>query len=135
VITEAAGPGISLVPRKLRHTFVALLSAHGVPVSAIALLAGHNQTATTEPVYRHQIVPAPIAAPRSWIRSLAIPVERVGSRFPVDLLKSPVQIFGRAGIVLVQQAIQCVCPRQESIFFDLCPHDQLPGRKALRALR
>jgi hypothetical protein len=32
--------------------------AHGVPVEAIALLAGHNQTATTELVYRHQIVPA-----------------------------------------------------------------------------
>jgi hypothetical protein len=27
-------------------------------VEAIALLAGHNQTATTELVYRHQIVPA-----------------------------------------------------------------------------
>jgi hypothetical protein len=32
--------------------------ARGVPVEAIALLAGHNQTATTELVYRHQIVPA-----------------------------------------------------------------------------
>ena len=28
------------------------------PVEAIALLAGHNQTSTTELVYRHQIVPA-----------------------------------------------------------------------------
>ena len=43
---------------ELRHTFVSLLSAHGVPVEAIALLAGQNQTATTELVYRHQIVPA-----------------------------------------------------------------------------
>ena len=57
-ITEAAGLGSSWVPRELRHTFVSLLSAHGVPVEAIALLAGHNQTATTELVYRHQIVPA-----------------------------------------------------------------------------
>ena len=40
------------------RTFVSLLSAHGVPVEAIALLAGHNQTSTTELVYRHQIVPA-----------------------------------------------------------------------------
>ena len=47
------------VPRELRHTFVSLLSARGVPVEAIALLAGHNQTATTELIYRHQIVPAP----------------------------------------------------------------------------
>lgn len=58
VITEAAGLGVAWVPRELRHTFVSLLSAHGVPVEAIALLAGHNQTATTELVYRHQIVPA-----------------------------------------------------------------------------
>jgi integrase len=57
-ITEAAGLGKAWVPRELRHTFVSLLSAHGVPVEAIALLAGHNQTATTELVYRHQIVPA-----------------------------------------------------------------------------
>jgi integrase len=58
VITEAAGLGTGWVPRELQHTFVSLLSAHGVPVEAIALLAGHNQTATTELVYRHQIVPA-----------------------------------------------------------------------------
>ncbi len=57
-ITSAAGLGTTWVPRELRHTFVSLLSAHGVPVEAIALLAGHNQTATTELVYRHQIVPA-----------------------------------------------------------------------------
>jgi integrase len=58
VVTEAAGLGRAWVPRELRHTFVSLLSAHGVPVEAIALLARHNQTATTELVYRHQIVPA-----------------------------------------------------------------------------
>jgi integrase len=58
VITVAAGLGTTWVPRELRHTFVSLLSAHGVSVEAIALLAGHNQTATTELVYRHQIVPA-----------------------------------------------------------------------------
>ena len=58
VITEAASLGKTWVPRELRHTFVSLLSAHGVPVEAIALLAGHQQTATTELVYRHQIVPA-----------------------------------------------------------------------------
>ena len=57
-ITESAGLGSTWVPRELRHTFVSLLSAHGVPIEAIALLAGHNQTATTELVYRHQIVPA-----------------------------------------------------------------------------
>ncbi len=56
VITEAARLGTTWVPRELRHTFVPLLSAHGVPVEAIALLAGHNQPATTGLVYRHQIV-------------------------------------------------------------------------------
>ena len=55
--SEAYGR-VSRVSRELRHTFVSLLSVHGVPVEAIALLAGHNQTATTELVYRHQIVPA-----------------------------------------------------------------------------
>ncbi len=58
MITEAAGLGGTWAPRELRHTFVSLLSAHGVPVEAIALLAGHNQASTTELVYRHQIVPA-----------------------------------------------------------------------------
>jgi len=57
-ITEDAGLGTGWVPREMRHTFVSLLSARGVPVEAIALLAGHNQTATTELVYRHQIIPA-----------------------------------------------------------------------------
>jgi integrase len=57
-ITEDAGLGTEWVPREMRHTFVSLLSARGVPVEAIALLAGHNQTSTTELVYRHQIVPA-----------------------------------------------------------------------------
>jgi integrase len=57
-ITEDAGLGTGWVPREMRHTFVSLLSARGVPVEAIALLAGHNQTTTTELVYRHQIVPA-----------------------------------------------------------------------------
>jgi integrase len=56
-ITESAGLGTTWVPPELRHTFVSLLSAYGVPVETIALLAGHNQTATTELVYRHQIVP------------------------------------------------------------------------------
>jgi integrase len=58
VVTEDAGLGTGWVPREMRHTFVSLLSARGVPVEAIALLAGHNQTATTELAYRHQIVPA-----------------------------------------------------------------------------
>jgi integrase len=42
----------------MRHTFVSVLSANGVPVADIALLAGHDRTATTELVYRHEIRPA-----------------------------------------------------------------------------
>ena len=57
-VTEAAGLGKEWVPRELRHSFVSLLSAHDVPVEAIALLAGHKHTATTELIYRHQLVPA-----------------------------------------------------------------------------
>ena len=57
-ITVAAGLGPNWVPREMRHTFVSVLSASGVPVESIALLAGHDRTATTELVYRHEIRPA-----------------------------------------------------------------------------
>jgi site-specific recombinase XerD len=57
-ITEKAGLGQDWVPREMRHTFVSVLSANGVPVESIALLAGHDRTATTELVYRHEIRPA-----------------------------------------------------------------------------
>ncbi len=56
-ITEAAGLGIGWAPRDLRHTFVSLMSADGVPIEEIARLAGHNRTATTELVYRHELRP------------------------------------------------------------------------------
>ena len=44
VITEKAGLGEDWVPREMRHTFVSVLSANGVPVESIALLAGHDRT-------------------------------------------------------------------------------------------
>ena len=56
-ITETAGLGTGLAPRDLRHTFVSLMSAGGVPIEEIARLAGHNRTATTELVYRHELRP------------------------------------------------------------------------------
>jgi integrase len=56
-IAEAAGLGTGLAPRDLRHTFVSLMSADGVPIEEIARLAGHNRTATTELVYRHELRP------------------------------------------------------------------------------
>ena len=52
-ITEAAGLGLGWAPRDMRHTFVSLMSADGVPIEEIARLAGHNRTATTELVYRN----------------------------------------------------------------------------------
>jgi integrase len=57
-LTEKAGLGPEWAPREMRHTFVSLLSANGVPVESIALLAGHDRTTTTELVYRHEIRPA-----------------------------------------------------------------------------
>ena len=56
-ITEAAGLGKGWAPLDLRHTFVSLMSADGVPVEEIARLAGHSRTATTELVYRHELRP------------------------------------------------------------------------------
>ena len=56
-LTEIAGLGTGWAPRDLRHTFVSLMSADGVPIEEIARLAGHNRTATTELVYRHELRP------------------------------------------------------------------------------
>ena len=40
------------------------MSADGVPIEEIARLAGHNRTATTELVYRHELGPSSPQAPR-----------------------------------------------------------------------
>jgi integrase len=58
LVTVKAGLGKDWVPREMRHTFVSVLSANDVAVESIARLAGHEQTATTELVYRHEIRPA-----------------------------------------------------------------------------
>jgi site-specific recombinase XerD len=57
-ITKEAGLGEDWVPRELRHTFVSILSAGGVPVEEIARMAGRKQTSTTELVYRRELRPA-----------------------------------------------------------------------------
>lgn len=44
-------------PRELRHSFVSLLSDNGVSIEDIARLVGHDGTAVTEEVYRHQLRP------------------------------------------------------------------------------
>jgi len=56
-ITQAAGLGDEWVPRELRHTFVSIMSADGVPIEEIARLAGHQKTSTTELVYRRELRP------------------------------------------------------------------------------
>ena len=57
-LTEKAELGKAWAPREMRHTFVSVLSANGVPLESIALLAGHDRTSTTELVYRHELRPA-----------------------------------------------------------------------------
>jgi len=44
-------------PRELRHSFVSLLSDHGITVEEISRLVGHKSTVVTELVYRKQIRP------------------------------------------------------------------------------
>ncbi len=56
-ITKAAGLGRDWVPRELRHTFVSIMSAGGVPVEEIARVAGYRQASTTELVYRRELRP------------------------------------------------------------------------------
>ena len=58
VITRAAGLGEEWAPRELRHSFVSILSAHGVRIEDISDLVGHSGTTVTESVYRHEIRPA-----------------------------------------------------------------------------
>lgn len=57
-IAKAAGlVAEDWTPRELRHSFVSLLSDHKVPIEVISRLVGHNNTKTTELIYRHQIRP------------------------------------------------------------------------------
>jgi len=53
-------PGIvpeEWTPRDLRHSFVSILSEHGLPIEEISRLMGHSGTAVTELVYRHELRP------------------------------------------------------------------------------
>lgn len=52
---ELAGIGGDWHPHELRHTFVSVLSAHGVSIDEIADAAGHINATVTRTVYRHQI--------------------------------------------------------------------------------
>ncbi len=56
-VVTGAGIDGSWTPRELRHSFVSLLSANGVPVESIAQLVGHAGTAVTQAVYRKELRP------------------------------------------------------------------------------
>ena len=56
-VVKTAKIGGTWAPRELRHSFVSLLSAHGVPVESIARLVGHAGTTVTEIVYRKELRP------------------------------------------------------------------------------
>jgi site-specific recombinase XerD len=56
-IVKKAGLKSEWTPRELRHSFVSLLSDHGIPLERIALLDGHSSQTTTEAVYRKQLRP------------------------------------------------------------------------------
>ncbi|GAA3447657.1 tyrosine-type recombinase/integrase [Planomonospora venezuelensis] len=58
VIARAGLTAKEWTPREMRHSFVSLLSADGVPIEHIARLVGHaGGSAVTEKVYRQQIRP------------------------------------------------------------------------------
>jgi integrase len=56
-------------PRELRHSFVSLLSDHGLSLEEISRLVGHSSTSVTEAVYRKQIRPV--------VQSGAVAMDRI----------------------------------------------------------
>ncbi|HUK72312.1 MAG TPA: tyrosine-type recombinase/integrase [Streptosporangiaceae bacterium] len=52
-ITTGTGLGEHLTPRKLRHSFVSIPSASGVPIEDISDLVGNSGTSVTETIYRY----------------------------------------------------------------------------------
>lgn len=56
-ITKAADVGTNWTPREMRHTFVSIMSDHGVALETIADLVGHKTTVVTRKVYRKQLRP------------------------------------------------------------------------------
>jgi len=57
VVAKAGLEAADWTPRELRHSFASLLSDSGVRIEDISRLMGHNGTAVTELVYRHQLRP------------------------------------------------------------------------------
>ncbi|MEV0663940.1 tyrosine-type recombinase/integrase [Actinomadura luteofluorescens] len=57
VLDKAGLVGADWAPREMRHSFMSVLSDHGIPVEDISRLVGHRSTAVTETVYGLQIRP------------------------------------------------------------------------------
>ncbi|MFJ4201611.1 tyrosine recombinase XerC [Streptomyces sviceus] len=75
-IVKKAGLKPEWTPRELRHSFVSLLSDHGIPLEAIALLVGHSSQATTEAVYRKQLRPVITKGAEAMDEIFAVDTER-----------------------------------------------------------
>jgi integrase len=56
-ITKTAKVGADWTPREMRHSFVSIMSDHGVTIEVIADLVGHKSIVTTQKVYRKQLRP------------------------------------------------------------------------------
>ncbi|MHB8440259.1 MAG: tyrosine-type recombinase/integrase [Acidimicrobiales bacterium] len=70
-ITRAAGIGDWQL-KELRHSFVSLMSAHGIPIESIADLVGHRNARITGEIYRHRVHPT-VGAARGVMDSLFSP--------------------------------------------------------------
>lgn len=62
-------------PRDLRHSFVSILSEHGLPIEEISRLMGHSGTAVTELVHRHEL--RPVLDSGAAVTDLVFPVLKV----------------------------------------------------------
>jgi integrase len=65
---QIAGIGDHWQPRELRHTFVSMLSAHGVDIEVISDAVGHANSGVTRTVYAHQITDQISSAAEVWDR-------------------------------------------------------------------
>ena len=70
---QAAGLGDHWQPRELRHTFVSMLSAHGVDIEVISDAVGHINSGVTRSVYAHAITDQISSAAEVWDRLDARP--------------------------------------------------------------
>ncbi|MGP4023630.1 tyrosine-type recombinase/integrase [Actinomadura sp. 3N407] len=57
MLDKAELVGAEWALREMRHSFVSVLSDHGIPIEDISRLVGHRSTTVTETVYRLQIRP------------------------------------------------------------------------------